>query len=82
MIRDNSYLCARNVKETRRCTHVYNMASYYSVCNIEVTDDGKALECDEGQVKKYDQLVTSFYGVRVVLNNADDADNADERGRR
>jgi len=29
------------------------------VCNIEVTDDGEALECDEcyWKVKKYGQLV-------------------------
>jgi len=26
---------------------MYNMASYCSVCNVEVTDDGEALECDE-----------------------------------
>jgi len=24
-----------------------NMASHCSVCNLEVTDDGKAVECDE-----------------------------------
>jgi len=24
---------------------MYNMASHCSVCNVEVTDDGKALEC-------------------------------------
>ena len=35
------------MKETRRCTYMYNMASYCSVCNIEVTDDGETLECDE-----------------------------------
>jgi len=28
-------------------TYMYNMASYCSVCNVEVTDDGEALECDE-----------------------------------
>jgi len=37
---------------------MYNMASHCSVCNLEVTDDGKALECDECEVKKYSQLVT------------------------
>jgi len=53
---------------------MYNMASYCSVCNVEVTDDGAALECDEllGQkvwstrhnaVKHDGQLGTSFYGV-------------------
>jgi len=26
---------------------VYNMASYCSVCNVEITDDGEALECDD-----------------------------------
>jgi len=36
-----------NLKEMRHCTHMYNMASYCSVCNIEVTDNGEALECDE-----------------------------------
>jgi len=30
----------------------------FNVCNIEVTDDGEALECNECWVKKYDQLVT------------------------
>jgi len=29
------------------------------VCNIEVTDDGKDLDCDERYVKKYGQLVTT-----------------------
>jgi len=38
---------------------MYNMASYCSVCNIEVTDDGEALECDECYVKTYGQLVTT-----------------------
>jgi len=28
-----------------RCTCMYNMVSYCSVCNMEVTDDNKALEC-------------------------------------
>jgi len=28
-------------------TYMYNMASYCSVCNIEVTDYGEALECEE-----------------------------------
>ena len=42
---------------TKRCT--YNMASYCSVCNPEVTDDGEALECDECRAKKYGQLVTT-----------------------
>jgi len=35
---------------------MYNMASYCSVCNVEVTDDSEALECDEWYVKKYGQL--------------------------
>jgi len=35
------------------------MASYCSVCNVEVTDDGEALECDKCQVKQYGQLVTT-----------------------
>jgi len=48
-----------NLKETRRCTYMYNMASYCSVYNIEVTDDGEALECDECYVKTYGQLVTT-----------------------
>jgi len=53
-------ICGRgNLNETRRCTFVYNMASYCIVCNLEVTDDGKALECDEHEVKKYGQLVTT-----------------------
>jgi len=39
----------------------------FSVCNIEVTDDGEALECDECQVKKYGQLVARFYGVTSWL---------------
>jgi len=26
---------------------MYNMASYCSMCNVEVTDDGEALECDK-----------------------------------
>jgi len=53
---------------------MYNIASYCSVCNIEVTDDGEALECDECYVKKLrsscpnavthdSQLITRFYGV-------------------
>jgi len=33
-----------NLKETRHCTHTYSMASYCSVCNIEVSDNSKALE--------------------------------------
>jgi len=37
---------------------MHNRVSYCSVCNIEVTDDGKALECDECCVKMYSQLVT------------------------
>jgi len=41
-----------NLKGTRH----YNMASYCSVCNIEVTDVGEALECGEIQVKKYGQF--------------------------
>jgi len=54
--------------------YMYNIASYCSVCNIEVTDDGEALECDECYVKKLrssrdnavthdSQLITRFYGV-------------------
>jgi len=31
----------------------------FNVCNIEVTDDGEALECDECWVEKYGQLVTT-----------------------
>jgi len=31
----------------------------FNVCNIEVTDDGEAVECDECKVKKYGQLVTT-----------------------
>jgi len=31
----------------RDTAHMYNMASYSSVCNIKVTDNGEALECDE-----------------------------------
>jgi len=38
---------------------MYNVANHCSVCNLEVTDDGKALECDECEVKKYSQLVTT-----------------------
>jgi len=38
---------------------MYNMASYCSVCNVEVTGDGEVLECDECYVKKYGQLVTT-----------------------
>ena len=50
-------ICGRgNLKEMT--LHMYNMASYCSMCNIEVTDDGEALECDECWVKKYGQLVT------------------------
>ena len=46
-----------NLKKTRRCTHyMYNMASHCSVCNLEVTDDGKHDAYDG-------QLVTPFYGV-------------------
>jgi len=26
---------------------MYNMASHCSMCNLEVTDDGEALECNE-----------------------------------
>jgi len=44
---DNGYLWAWKLKETRRCTYMDNMASYCSVSNIEVTDVGEALECDE-----------------------------------
>jgi len=55
-----TFICGRwNLKETRRCTYMYNMASYCSVCNIEVIDDSEALECDKYQVKKYGQLVTT-----------------------
>ena len=55
---------------------MYNMASYCSECNIEVTDNNKALECEYmrrmlGQkvwstrpnaVRHNVQLVTPFYG--------------------
>jgi len=57
MISDNSG--RGNLKETRRCTFMYNMASHCSMCNLEVTDDGEAVECDECWVKKYGQLVTT-----------------------
>ena len=43
IISDNSYLWRGNL----HILYMYNMASYCSVCNIEVTDDGEALECDE-----------------------------------
>jgi len=43
MISENSYLEALKLERN----DVYNMASYCSVCNVEVTDDGEALECDE-----------------------------------
>jgi len=48
MINDNSYLWAwkRERNETLHI-HMYNMACYCSVCNLEVTNEGKALQCDE-----------------------------------
>ena len=36
-----------------------NTAYLQQACNIEVTDDGEALEWDECYVKKYGQLVTT-----------------------
>jgi len=65
-----------NLKETKRCTYMYNLASYCSECNIEVTDNNKDLECEYmrqmlGQrvrstrpnaVRHDVQLVTPFYG--------------------
>jgi len=39
------------------------------VCNIEVTDDGEALECNEFYVKKYGQLVTTPSDMTVNSSN-------------
>jgi len=47
MISDNSYLWAWKL-ERNDTLHMYNMASHCSMCNVEVTDDGEALGCDEG----------------------------------
>jgi len=32
---------------------MYNVANYCSECNIELTDNGEALECDECYVKQF-----------------------------
>jgi len=48
MTSDNSYLWALKLERNETLhIHMYNMASYCSVCNVEVPDDGEALECDE-----------------------------------
>ena len=44
---------------------MYNMPSNCRVCNIEVTDDGKALECNECYVRKYGHLVTMLSDMTV-----------------
>jgi len=61
MTSDNSYLWALKLERK----YMYNMASYCSVCNVKVTDDGEALECDECQVKKYGQFVTTLSDTTV-----------------
>ena len=53
MISDNSYLWAWKL-ERNETLHIYVQHAA-----IEVTDDCKALECDECYVTKYDQLVTT-----------------------
>ena len=63
-------ICGRgNLKETRRCTYMYNMTSYCSVCKIEVTDDSEALGCDECYVNMNssgDEIANvNFYAVRL-----------------
>jgi len=47
MTSDNSYLWALKLERNETLHIMYNMASYCSVCNVEVTDDGEDLEYDE-----------------------------------
>jgi len=59
-------ICIRHGKN--ETLHTYNIASYYSVCNIKVTIF-EALKWDECYVKKYGQLVTTLSHTTVNLSH-------------